>query len=656
MNVKNITILLMLVLMAFRLEALEVSSTAGTLSNGIADEGITELTVTGTMNALDFYYIADHLHELKTLDLTDVEIVACSTSQHHYWHVDFASDELPVCAFGGLGLTSVKLPSGLKRIDEGAFAGCSSLVEVVMPSTLTAIGDYAFAGCSALTSVTLPASVEKVGAGAFMRCLSLTSFSVEPSSCLTTIEPTALMDCPALTTFLPGPVQTIGERALAGAGVSSVDLTASKHLTTIGDWAMVQSPVTEVKLPSNVTSVGTGAWMYDTALQSLTLGGQVTNLSDYILAGTGLKSPLNLTGVSEVGDYAFYNVSSLVNVELPATLSWLGTRAMAGMTGMKALTCHAVEVPALGEKVWEGVKQRSVPLTVPEESFEQYRLTQQWMDFMYETKGLLGDVNIDGEVNIADINTLISIVLGEQFSDEIMQRADVNEDGETGLADVNMVIDIILNPGSYAAHVVNVSDGLHIDDVSMRPGEQCELNVELDNASAYNALQCDIILPAGLTLVSVKAVQGQTIETRATDASMARTLMFSMDKQAFDGDCAAVLHMTVQADDAFIGDAQLLLTNVVLSGDDNVAKYAADCVAGVKVSSGIDDLTVSHDRLWTEGRTLCIESTTDGVAQVVSINGMARQVDVTAGVTRQVLEAGFYVVRLNGKSYKIVIK
>ena len=656
MNVKSITILLMLAMMAFRLDALEVSSTAGTLSSGISDEGITDLTVTGTMNALDFYYIASNLHELKNLDLTGVEIVACSSSQHHYWHVDFASDELPVCAFGGMGLTSVKLPAGLKRIDEGAFAGCTSLVEVVMPSTLTAIGDYAFAGCSALSSVTLPASVEQVGAGAFMRCLSLTSFEVEPSSRLTTIEPTALMDCPALTTFLPGPVQTIGERALAGAGLNAVDLTASNHLTTIGDWAMVQSPVTQVKLPSSVTSVGTGAWMYDTGLQSLTLGGHVTNLSDYILAGTGLKSPLDLTGVSEVGDYAFYNVSSLVNVELSATLSWLGSRAMAGMTGMKSLTCHAVEVPALGEKVWEGVKQRSVPLTVPEESFEQYRLTQQWMDFMYETKGLLGDVNIDGEVNIADINTLISIVLGEHFGDDVMQRADVNEDGEIGLADVNMVIDIILNPGSYAAHVVNVSDGLHMDDVTMRPGEQCELNLMLDNASAYSALQCDIVLPAGLTLVSVEAVQGQTLEKRATDASTARTLMFSMDKQAFDGDGAAVLHVTLRADDAFIGDAQLLLTNVVLTGDDNVAKYAADCVAGVKVSSGINDLTAGHDRLWTEGRTLCIESSVDGVAQVAAINGMVRQMDVTAGVTRQVLEAGFYVVRLNGKSYKIVIK
>ena len=653
---KNITILLILVLGALRLQALEVTSTAGSLSTCVTDEGVTELTVNGTMNALDFFYIQEHLLNLRTIDLTGVEIVSCSSSRQHYWHVDFIDNELPICAFGGMGLTSVKLPSGLISIGEGAFAGCTNLVEVVMPSTLTTIGDYAFAGCSALTTMTLPASVEQVGNGAFMRCLSLTSFEVEPSSRLDTIESTVLMDCPSLTTFLPGSVKGIGERALAGAGLPTIDLTASEHLTTVGDWAMVLSPATEVKLPASVTEVGTGAWMYDTNLTSITLGGHLTNLSDYMLAGTGLISPLDLTGVSTVQDYAFYNVSSLTDVELPSTLTWLGTRSMAGMTGMKTLTCQAVEVPDLGDYVWDGVNQRAVPLTVPEESFEQYRISNQWMNFMFSFKGLRGDVNNDGEVNIADINTLISIILGEMFDDGTMRRADVNEDGEIGLADVNMVIDIILNPGSYSTHAVNVGDGLHMADVAMLPGEQRVLDVMLDNASDYEALQCDIILPAGLTLVNVKAAQGQTLETRAMDASASRTLVYSMDKRPFEGEDHAVLHVTVQADEALVGEAQIVLTNVVLTGADNVAWYAADCVAGVTKSSGVDDLTAGLDRVWTEGRTLCIETTADGIAQVVAINGITRRLDVTAGTNRQALEAGFYVVTLNGKSYKIVIK
>lgn len=56
-----------------------------------------------------------------------------------------------------------------------------------------------------------------------------------------------------------------------------------------------------------------------------------------------------------------------------------------------------------------------------------------------------GDVNGDGEVNIADINALIDAILGGNVSDETRQRADVNGDGEINIADINSVIDIILS-------------------------------------------------------------------------------------------------------------------------------------------------------------------------------------------------------------------
>ena len=56
----------------------------------------------------------------------------------------------------------------------------------------------------------------------------------------------------------------------------------------------------------------------------------------------------------------------------------------------------------------------------------------------------IGDVNGDGEVNIADVNTLIDIILGGTADEGTMQRADVNGDGEINIADVNATMDIIL--------------------------------------------------------------------------------------------------------------------------------------------------------------------------------------------------------------------
>ena len=54
--------------------------------------------------------------------------------------------------------------------------------------------------------------------------------------------------------------------------------------------------------------------------------------------------------------------------------------------------------------------------------------------------GVVGDVNGDGEVNIADVNAVIDMIL----SGKTVDSGDVNGDGEVNIADVNTVIDLIL--------------------------------------------------------------------------------------------------------------------------------------------------------------------------------------------------------------------
>ena len=62
-----------------------------------------------------------------------------------------------------------------------------------------------------------------------------------------------------------------------------------------------------------------------------------------------------------------------------------------------------------------------------------------------EGADLPGDVNHDGEVNVADINAIIDIILGGNVDDQTRERADVNGDDEVNIADINAIIDIILN-------------------------------------------------------------------------------------------------------------------------------------------------------------------------------------------------------------------
>ncbi len=53
---------------------------------------------------------------------------------------------------------------------------------------------------------------------------------------------------------------------------------------------------------------------------------------------------------------------------------------------------------------------------------------------------ITGDVNGDSEVNIADVNAVIDLILSGNFG----PLADVNGDGEVNIADINALIDIIL--------------------------------------------------------------------------------------------------------------------------------------------------------------------------------------------------------------------
>ena len=57
----------------------------------------------------------------------------------------------------------------------------------------------------------------------------------------------------------------------------------------------------------------------------------------------------------------------------------------------------------------------------------------------YKDLQIAGDVNLDGEVNIADVNAVIDIILSSTGNAD----ADVNGDGEINVADVNAVINII---------------------------------------------------------------------------------------------------------------------------------------------------------------------------------------------------------------------
>jgi len=648
-------------------QALEVANTAGKLSTLVTNHDVTLLTVTGTMDARDFAFISDSLTKLNKLILTNANVVAYTSKSKPVLGavLSYADDELPVMALAGSSITGVQLPSTLRYIGEAAFAGCEKLAVVGLSEMLDSIGRYAFAGCTALTDITLPASVQSLGDGAFWRCTALTEVAVEDGSDLRYVGKGALLDCSALTTLSLGEnIVTLDNSALAGAGLTSLDLSKQTKLKNIGDWAFVMSKLVNATLPEAATEVGQGAMLYMPSLTTVTLPTRMPRVSDYLFAGTAITTDPGLnSNIDTIGAYAFYDVNKIEALTLPTELEYIGDRAMAYMTGLKGLYEHAIVVPALGEAVWEGVDQPSVPLYVLAAYVDDYKAAAQWKEFLVKGGMLIGDVNGDGEVNVADVNALITIILGSRTEDDYPGVADVNGDKEINVSDVNAVIAIILGStgnGYIYNGPVQTTDNLRMDDLSIRPGEVRTVEIYLDNVKDYSALQFDIELPDGLELASdvePAARAKDHISRQATVNNVTRALLYSMQLTNFEGNEGAVVTLQVRATSALAPESEILLYNTVLADNDAVGYHTAATKARVFNATDIADLdAAATDKVWAAGDVLHIQTETAGTAQVVNMHGMTRELAVEAGHTQCTLDAGFYIVHLNGKSYKIAIR
>ncbi len=57
---------------------------------------------------------------------------------------------------------------------------------------------------------------------------------------------------------------------------------------------------------------------------------------------------------------------------------------------------------------------------------------------------MLGDVNMDNQVSISDVTTLIDYLLSEDSTSINLSNADINQDQAVSIADVTALIDMLL--------------------------------------------------------------------------------------------------------------------------------------------------------------------------------------------------------------------
>lgn len=397
--------------------ATDITVQAGGLAEAVADDiTATTLTVTGKINAEDIAFIAEKMTELKAIDLSNAKIVAYSGEPIITGKNEYAENTLPAHSLMGTKISSIVLPLGLVEIGEAALSS-TPITTIIIPKTVTTIGQGAFSNCDELVSIELPASVTSVashvfldcdkletvkcGAGIttipqsmFARCKSLSDVTLSDN--VNVIELKAFSGCSNLANMVfPAKLTKIGDEAFQQTGLIEANLSLCENLTEIGEWAFSRcASLQKVVLNDNVSSIGEGAFFDNAQLTEFNVPASCTSISDYMMKGDAnvVAEKLLHAGVAEIGDYSLMGMNNVSTFTLPASVMAIGNNAFEGWTALKELNVvDHIDVPQLGETVWQGVDQSLATLTVSNATmFDAFSAADQWSEFNIQIADLTG--------------------------------------------------------------------------------------------------------------------------------------------------------------------------------------------------------------------------------------------------------------------------
>ena len=379
------------------------------------------------------------------------------------------------------GLTSIDIPNSVTSIGVGAFEGCTGLTSIVIPNRVTEIGNYAFYECAGLTSIVISNSVTTIGLYAFYGCTGLTSIVI-PNS-VTTVCNRAFEHCTGLTSIvIPNSVTEIGFGSfLDCTGLTSIvvesgnprydsrnscnaiietasntliagcnNTTIPNSVTAIGYEAFYNcTGLISIDIPNSVISIGDEAFYGCTGLNSVNIPNSVTSIGERAFVFcTGLTNINIPNSVISIGASAFYDCTGLTSIDIPNSVTSIGGWAFSDCIGLTDVYCYIADLSRVrtedGQFYLSNADYSGRTLHVLQGTAEAYQADWDWYPYFGQIVEdiFLGDVNRDLEINIADVNAVINMILGGNTG---TPAADVNGDGEINIADINAVIDIILS-------------------------------------------------------------------------------------------------------------------------------------------------------------------------------------------------------------------
>ena len=424
-------------------------TTAGTLSTVLTSDEkstVTNLTITGPIDARDFTTMRDSMNSLRVVDLMATTVIEYTGAlgTNGTVSITYPANTIPENGFyNHTALTTITLPSTLTAIGRKAFISLYKLRTVIIPSSVTVIGNQAFRGCEVLESIDLPDELETLDDWAFYDCTSLLAIDI-PSK-VTTLREMTFKGCSAMKTVkLPQLLTTIGYGVFQGCS-SLATINLDSAITSIGTMAFSGTALKDVVLPSSLEIIGESAFKWCFSLTSVSIPASVTSIGNYAFTyspgsihidaenpnyssidgvlfdksqSTLIHCPVSMSGsytipktvttidlsafeqcrdltaitlpssLITIKNFAFKDCSKLTTISIPSSVKYIGSSAFyfcKALTSFYANPVTPVDL-TIQTSVFGDVNTNTCILHVPFGSLSAYLKANQWKDFTHITE------------------------------------------------------------------------------------------------------------------------------------------------------------------------------------------------------------------------------------------------------------------------------
>lgn len=457
-----------------------------------------------TYNGLPWLYYQNDVVELKIEDdMNSINNICQGWENLERVSLSNSLERISAFAFDGCSkLTDIDIPNSVVTIEEKAFQNCESLINIIIPSNVESIGSSSFISCTSLQSVIFGNNLETIGDWAFTGCRNLSNV-VFGGNKLRSIGTAAFQECSSLNKIeLPSSVKALSSQAFYNCPFEEISLPESigtieglvfgncRNLKDVYCYATTlpslnTNSFTDYEKPTlHVPESAISLYQRDTNWKQfkniVVLKPKATNVSelmnaiymDSVVISTGTSTSIAIkmknnqavsayqfdfilpTGVSiAVNDRGKYIVtlsnrhdghtmsSSLVadNTYRFAVLSFSGDE-VSGNDG---------DILNVTLQVDDDMEGNEYPIFIKEAAYSTPSGSSVTLpnsiSIITVEDVILGDVNKDGKIDIADAVGIVNYILNKPSTTFVEKAANVNKDNRIDIADAVAIINQILN-------------------------------------------------------------------------------------------------------------------------------------------------------------------------------------------------------------------